>query len=543
MDQTQLYSILTVAAFAIPLIAFLLYSFSISPEVDSEERFFFCSQQLTLRELEASFNASWVVAGAVIVTVMALGQIYGLHNWWVVLTFLCSWLVLARHTPAIRRYLTHKDKRTLHEFLGTTFGSPHMRKLVSLITVVTVTGVVALELIIGMAIFAALPALPEGKAIALIVGVLLAFVVCLYTVLGGLLATVRTDVIQWVGIISGMISAAIITYLYFGADPLALSRLREVDLWAPSGPLDLWPLYLGVACNQIPVVMADFGTWQRIGASRMEDLPKLPRTAVRAGIFQALVWALLAGLGIAVVAMSAPDPTVANSTVFGGVADPIIRIIHACIELGSASPVLGGLLLFTFCIGIVCAILSSADSYLIAATQTLTRDFRGISTAEGVSDKRVLFEARMWAVVLILCALGIAIVATIMNVPLIPLVFTFYGALVVIAILAIFALRAERTSQPIGTLGIAAVFFVYALSIGFGFYTSFSPHVEDFWKLNGGFLVAAIAVGGVVTILSIKLASEGRKSAIIGFWGDLLGLRRYREDELQHIENSGKAGV
>lgn len=307
MESAQIFSIVIIAAFSLPLIAFLLYTIFISPEVDTEETFFFCGQSLSGRQLSESFNSSWVVVGAVIVAVMLLGQFYGLHNWWVALTFLYSWFLFSRHTLAIRRHMSHRGKRTLHNFLGTQFRSVGIRRVASLITVVTVTGVIALEFIIGMAIIAALPALPQATSVAIGAGVFLAFIVGLYTVFGGLLAIVRTDVIQWIGIVAGLVAMLLIGFLYFSLDSGAVERLGNINLWAPSGPVDLWPFYLGIAFNQIPVVMADFGTWQRIGASRKEITEKLPRITLWAGIAQTIIWLLLAAMGMTLLMVASPE--------------------------------------------------------------------------------------------------------------------------------------------------------------------------------------------------------------------------------------------
>jgi Na+/proline symporter len=542
MDITQIYSIIVVFASALPIIVFLVYTFVISPEVSTEDAYFFCDQKLGYKELLTSFNASWVVAGSVIVAVLLLGQYYGLHNWWVVATFVASWFILARHVPAIRRYLSHTKTRTLHEFLGERYSSAPMRKLASLITVITVTGVIGLELIIGMTVIAALPALPHAHLIAFVSGFALAVIVALYTICGGLLAIVRTDIYQWIGISCGMLSMILIGILYFfHHDPTHITELENLDVWAPSGPVDLWPFYVGIALNQLPVVLADFGTWQRIGASNRKITSKLPAIARWAGVIQGIVWLFLAGIGMSLVPISIPNQSVVNEATFGGVADPLIRVIHASIEIGASQPLLGGLLLFFFIVGIICALLSSADSYLLAATQTMTRDFRRHSTAEGVDDSKVVKEGRIWAGIFIGAAWLLAIFATIYEVALVPLVFTFFGALVIIAGLAIFALRPSRPVSTGNGPYVKAIFVVYAIAIIFGLFTSFSKAAGEFLNLNGGFLVAAISMIGTFLVLAVKLARHRQWKEIPLFFLDLLGLRRYSPQELEQIEGNFKS--
>ena len=133
----------------------------------------------------------------VIVAAMFLGGIYGWLNWWMILTWGVGFWFVGRHAGNIKTALG--DTQTLHTFLEQKYNSPQIKNFAAIVTFVVGIGIIALELIVGMALLVTF----TGNAVyPMIFGVALGITVTLYCRLGGLTAVVKSDRAQFLGILS-----------------------------------------------------------------------------------------------------------------------------------------------------------------------------------------------------------------------------------------------------------------------------------------------------------------------------------------------------
>lgn len=519
---------------------FLVFAVVIGPSVRTEDAFYLASEDLSKRGLFATLGASWLFLGNVIVANMILGAYFGWTNCWAIATWAFGFWLAGRHASHIRT--KYGTLATLHEYLASTYATPAIKYIAAFITAIVALGVISLELIVGMALI--VPLSPDLHWLPFAFGAILTLTIAWYCAQGGLTAVVKTDFYQLIGIMAGVFSLLAIAIILLRS-PIATKQLSP-DLYRPSLAMLAapgWPLYLGLFFLQVPLLLGDFGTWQRIRATRMMERDRLAPAFTGVAVLNTVLWSIMVFAGMALTTLGDDYSNILQDSPLYPTAGPILQVMQIA---GDSNLGIGGVisavLLFALILGLVCAMMSSADSYLLIALQTLANDFFGIKTAKEPStsvvdalaqaedapyntnvtiapsahdeEAPVLFGRRV-AIVLTLVAMGAAVATVLSGINLLSAVFIIFGSQAVLAPLAVFALRDDI--DPIEhklVAGLsAAIAFVVAVS--YGIWAVFLS--SDEWHIvNGPYLVPVIAV--ILPTLALGVSALAR-----GGWPGLLG--------------------
>lgn len=208
----------------------------------------------------------------------------------------------------------------------------------------------------------------------------------------------------------------------------ALSDTRLYDF--NQGTLNLLSLALLPLCWQF----ADVTMWQRLGATRVpaegnaNRFSQLRRGLLRYAIESPVSWILAI---IAGIALRYADIGLTDESIWNGMAEIPLSIIGAETHFGSLANYIVASL---FAAGIVAAMLSTADSFLIGSTFTLAYDlaprFRKAeihSTDADVWTPSLRF-GRLATVIFVLVALASYWIATLLGLDILTILFGAFGA-------------------------------------------------------------------------------------------------------------------
>lgn len=542
-DMAELSAILL--AFAVGIVPLLIYAWSIARKVRSDSAFFLASEQLEAADLFSTLGATWLLLGNVVVANMFLGMFFGWNCWWVVVTWGIGFWLAGRHARRIRE--SYGTDTTLHQFLARRYNMPAIKVIAAIITAVVGLGIIALELIVGMALIVpALPAMGEGVArfLPFVFGFLLILPIALYCAFGGLTAVVKTDKVQIAAIIVGMLAILIMACRWLWGTPGISPESIPQESYVPSlasAAVPGWAFYVGVFFLQVPLLLGDFGTWQRIRATKLAEKTSLRSAFNITALLNVVLWSILFFVGIAALALPAND--VYSASLLYPVAQPILDAIHAAFMPGAfGGTILGWILVFAFATGLVCAMMSSADSYLLIALQTVASDFLGLSkedrtdTASSIdppssgtlpvagsqetrqqsaqmsedehSSGAVTFS-RMAAIAMSIVAFAAAVTVILSGIDLLSFILIVFGSQAVLAPLAVFALREDVDPAVYRVEAALGGVFGFLLAFGYGIWGVFFSGSE-YHAMNGPFWVPAIAVAIplLVFILSALLRAQ-----------------------------------
>lgn len=514
----QLVIVLAILAVITPLV---LYSLRLSYRVKSDREFFQGVHTLSARELFDTLAASWLMLGNVFLACLIFGKYYGVWNWWLVLTWLLAFLLMMKHVGSVSKALT--SHHTLHTFLFTSFDSRLLRVIAAVITAATGIGIIALEIIVVMALLVpvagdAAPWLPfvAGFAILLTLAV--------YSVLGGFTAVTSTDTYQLYGVVVGLIALVVVMIRAVAGGVTSVGDVwaAKSPSFASSGTEPFW-FFAGLFFLQVPLFLGDFGTWQRIKACAPNSIPAQKKTFGLLGIANAVAWIVLLIAGIVLATIPAGKlPGYPNSFLYT-TAGPIVDLV----SLSSLSGQFGGqplgvLLVALLVIGLVCAMMSTADSYLLIAIQAFYDDIlpdKCLGQRDATSGVRF---SRIFAIIAVIVSFVIAIYVVLNKANFLPIISLFFSLQASLAPLAILALyhsapsrfRLTAVLSLIVTCGACIAYALWALFIVDGKTPTGAYH-----QVNVTFVlpVAAFIIPLIALWIHVVCA-DGLKSAMKWLW-------------------------
>jgi len=368
----------------------------------------------------ATGESAWLLLG-----LTGMGAALGVHAFWVVvgevLGVMGAWLLLSRR---FKRLTDRYDSITVPDYLESRFrDSSHLLRMVAAVALtIFVTIYVSAQIdATGVAFekFIGLSYMPESLATyvtsgdgflannaAWFFGILIGFVVVMaYSVTGGFVAVVWSDVFQG-------------TLMFFG-----LVTLPLVGLWAAGGPTEVWTNLVAID----PGLTSPFGpngfsirTCFGIAGLALIGLGFLgsPQIFVRflalkseneitKGAAVAFVWTLLADSGAVLVgvigrSLIAPDSDTAKAV--AGTHENWEGILPHMVEAYLA-PFLVGL----FIAIVLSAIMSTVDSLLVVASSAAVRDVYQQILNPTVPGEKLVRLSQITTLVLALFALAIAL--------------------------------------------------------------------------------------------------------------------------------------
>lgn len=456
-----------------------------------------------------SLGAAWIMLGNVVVANMILGQSVGLLMIWVIVTWAWAFVLMSHRVRRIRSSLQPTD--TLHSFLHNSYQSRRMRLVAATVTVFVGIGVFSVEVLAGTALLTAM--LPEqqaavvGPALTLIVVVAM----CVAAMTGGLKSIVLSDSTFWYLIVLStfvFLCLVILTFGYQTAGP-SIAQLP----WIPTSlkTMDILAFCIGIFALQVPLLLGDFGTWQRIKATRLSEEEKLAEQIFFMGGKQAFLWGVPVVAGIVVTAF--PTLDAGRTGDFYEAAAPLIELIRNWQATASIPMFVRVIALTFFVAGMLAVMISTANTYLMVALEAYVHDFNEIPSSPdykvGSDLPMDVRSARGLAVLFALLACLPVLAFVFYKINLVSIVFIVFGAQVALAPAAILALYFKDHARELASTAIRGTLTGFACSIAFGTFATLGL-LGEWWKSFGVYLAPTIALGLPAAMFVTALARRDR---------------------------------
>lgn len=328
-------------------------------------------------------NQAWIAIGLFIGTVL---------NWLFVSGRLRRYTIKAGNAMTIPEYLSNRfrDKKNI------------LKAISSIVVVVFFLVYTASALAAGGKLFSSVIGIKYHAALALGAGVIL-----IYTLLGGFLAVCKTDFIQGMLMLVGILTVPIVAVMVMGSghimpnlvdSGLNVSVTEFLNIFYENGePIKftsvISQLAWGLGYCGMPHILVRF-----MAVRDEKELSKSRKVAI--------VWVLLSlavACVIGIIGRAYLFPTILSS-VDGSNENVFIEMIKKLFMEDLSLPFIGGILLC----GVLAAIMSTADSQLLVASSSVAKDLcKGVFFRK-LSDKHVLIISRITVVVVALLAFAIA---------------------------------------------------------------------------------------------------------------------------------------
>lgn len=403
MTNTEIFTIL--AAFAFYLIFMIVIGAICMKQTNSTEDYFLGGRGLSgwvaALSAQASDMSGWLLMGLP-------GAVYALGTgeaWIAIGLFLgtvFNWIVISGR---LRSYtIRANNSLTLPEFFENRFEDKKRILLLISSIVIAVFFLVytASALAAGGKLFTTVFGIEYR--VALVVG---AFVILVYTFMGGFMAVCVTDFIQGMLMLVGLLVVPIIAYGIVGGDMTSLIEQSGVaggsvsflNIFEDNGkPLTfvqiLSQLAWGLGYMGMPHILVRF--------MAVKDKKELKKSRVIAIVWVALSLGMAVLIGI--IGRAYMYPTILGTAGADNTENVFIQMILKLFTEEFSLAFIGGL----FLCGILAAIMSTADSQLLVTASAVSQDiFKGIIKKDA-SDKTIFRISRYTVVVVALLAVLIA---------------------------------------------------------------------------------------------------------------------------------------
>lgn len=333
----------------------------------------------------ATGESAWLLIG-----LTGMGAAAGIQAFWVVVGEVIgvggAWLLLSRR---FKRITDRYDSITIPDYLESRFrdSSHHIRVVAAAALVIFVTIYVSAQ------IDATGQAVERFLDLDYFLGALVGFaVVLLYTMGGGFLAVVWSDVFQGTMMLLGLVLLPVIGLVAAGGPVNVFDGLaaQDVNLVAVFGAQGLSPVGIAATLAFLCIGIGFLGSPQifaRFLALRSEE--EIPR-----GAAVAITWTVLADSGAVIIGLLA-------------------RHLYG-IGGEDALPTLADNLLPTFLVGlyvavVLAAIMSTADSLLVVASSAAVRDWYQRVRRPDMPDAALLRASRAATFAIAVCALAVSL--------------------------------------------------------------------------------------------------------------------------------------
>lgn len=497
------------ALLSVLLVALVLLSrgFAAYEPHTSPAEYFGASSMMASSTTLQSLGSAWVMLGNVVVAGMILGQAFGGVAMWVVFTWSLAFVLMSRRVDRVRAALQTED--TLHTFLHRAYGSRRMRRVAASITVFVAFGVFSIELIAGIALLIAVLPSPEGSVIAPLLILLLVVAMCVAAIAGGLRAVITTDAMLWPMVITGIVAL----FLFAMTETAGQTQEQMVTKFIPAG-LDGWGVLaflIGVAALQVPLLLGDFGTWQRIKATKVSDKDSLVKHTFRQAGWQFALWFVPIVAGIAVLGLPSLYETQSGNLYPSSY--PLIETVRHWITSSNVPVLLRVFVIVVFLVGMLAVMASTANSYLIVAMESWVRDLWPRAPDDLYPDdeaigREAISNARLLCALIGLVACLPVVILVQFNISLVSLIVIVFSVQVALAPAAALALYQEDVAKRLSPWVVTSTLGGFAAAIIFGFYTSYG--LTGWWRDYGSFLTAPVAIIVPITTISVGLFMKGQ---------------------------------
>jgi hypothetical protein len=462
---SSLNSVLSIVAVVFVLLPLLKYAMEHVPSEDDDVEYFTAKSALDSLDTHRSLESTWLMLGNVFVANIFLVQGFGLWALWVPITWAFAFIVLSKNLQRIQDVPSATD--SLHAFVGNTYESDGLKRVAAFVTLFTAVGIFAIEVTVGAALISSVfDKFPAAFAWPLILVCVAVMVVCAMT--SGITGVVKADAVLFSNVVLVALVVLLLA-LFVGQlprvtlDGSAIKELSNVtNAFTNSGKFEIAIFLLGIFFLQVPLLLADYGTWQRIRATKRSEDSAFKSRMLRMGFIQLILWGVPMAIGIALMGR-APSNEVTDKHLLE-IAGPLIRMIQEVNDLG-LKPFIEAVALFLLISGLLAIMVTTANSFLLVAIQTWVKDFfPSEATQPLVRAKRYALN---FGVIGSLLAGLIYVFSYYAN--LVSLVFILFGSQVALVPAVVVALT---TQEPIANEAHRIKVFTiaaYVLALCFGF--------------------------------------------------------------------------
>jgi Na+/proline symporter len=473
----MLPALLVLAAIALPSVIYLALAVRENRRGITLTSFFPLTRFIPGHEYGRSTAAAGVSLATVILALVNLAPIMGIGLLITIASYVAGFLALYWVAPAILR--ANAENRTLQSYLGHSYRSRAVKHWALAFSFIGYVSIFSMELIVGVTVLE--PLFPNSTLLA---ATLFMLFIVTYSAIGGFRAIVATEQWQIRFVLVAVGALAVVACLIW-------SELRPIPLPDLFGDVfgswnAGWAFCLGIVAMNVPAAISDAGTWQRLCATRSEGDAR--QGLRRAMLMFSLIWGslIVASCFIAVTAQAAG--------IFDATAQPLMTFI---INYLAGGGVIGLVLLFAFALGLFAALITTADSLLLVATQMLTLDMVDSSERTPASSEN-LTRARMMLAIVALTSFAFFVGFRALGLDVVQLVFSVYGAQLALfpataAALLASSGRITSVGAPAAILSIAGGFLA---AWGAALYGRFGG--DPTWLYNAP--VAALATSAILLL-------------------------------------------
>ncbi|MEQ8475145.1 sodium:solute symporter family protein [Fulvivirga sp.] len=339
------------------------------------------------------------VGGGFSIGLGGLGFTMGISGSWMLFTGLIgAWLAAVFLIPTISKLSKEINLLTFPQVFG-HFYDKKVALLAGIISAIGYVGFTSSQILAGAKLASASFVNLDINSALIIMGV----IAIVYTVMGGMKAVIYTDTIQWIILMSGLIFIGIpMGYMAIGGlDAIRETLGSEFLAFNNIG----WQTFVNWGITIIPIWFVGMTLYQRIYSCRDEKQAK--KAWFIAGLFE---WPIMALMGVMLGLFSR---VAAEQGMFASLGYGDVSTLDA--ELGlplllrSILPVgLMGLMMSAY----FSAIMSTADSCLMAASGNLLTDVFGKWLHINQSDSKVLRSSQWLTLIIGVLALVLALFMT-----------------------------------------------------------------------------------------------------------------------------------
>ena len=263
-----------------------------------------------------------------------------------------TWALGAFVLYLLRRQVFQASRKswTLHGFLEETYGSSVLKRLASVITSLVFLLQVVAEVYVGLAVLRVF----VGPEVPLWILCLIAGLIFVgYSVIGGLPAIMLTDHIKYRLITFGLLLATITLVDHGGATAMRLVGQSLKTSFFP-GSAASGIVLLSLFALNLPLLITDMSVWQRIGAAESEREVSRGLRKFAMQLLPLLSVIVFVGIGFGSI-LESPEGYSVAQTILGFFLDSVVFVFLLA--------------------GLLAALLTTADNYLIASVQTVLVDW------------------------------------------------------------------------------------------------------------------------------------------------------------------------
>lgn len=335
------------------------------------------------------------VGGGFSIGLGGLGFTMGIAGSWMLFTGLIgAWLAAVLLIPKVSRLSKAHNFLTFPQIFGHYYNG-YVALMAGIISAIGYIGFTSSQILAGAKLASASFIGLDLNTALLVMGI----IAIVYTVMGGMKAVIYTDTIQWIILMSGMIFIGI---------PLGYMAIGGYDAIASTLPAEFlsfgnikWQSFVNWGVTIIPIWFVGMTLYQRIYACKGEKEAK--KAWFIAGLFE---WPIMAMMGVllGLFARVGAEQGMFVALGYEGV-NSIDAEMGLPLLLRSVLPIgFMGLMMSAY----FSAIMSTADSCLMAASGNLLTDVLGKWLHIGKSDKSILRTSQLLTLAVGIVALILA---------------------------------------------------------------------------------------------------------------------------------------